>query len=542
MLGNALEKVRYFFTKFFLQNFKTKSYLATSIQYKANEKEIKNMSRAKKIVLVAASVLMMVSSAIGVAGYEYFRLEKVFNSVTIELGNEEAISDDIRDYVIGNDKVLEKAELDSSQVDVFKTGEYKIYCNSFLNNHEFDVRVVDTVAPLMGLKDITCVEKNTTLSIDDLVDSTFDLSNEVIVTMEFDGAQRENVKLTELKDYTISLTARDASNNEIKKEMIIKCDEAPSFMFLNDRDVVKGSGFKLTDYVVAYDNEEGIISDRIQVNSGNFDINVEGDYPIEYTITDKNGLSRSRTVNISVGDKNDMRVCVSDKDIKFLDENGYFRYEVLDEGNKEISNENTRNACVALCGERGFATGFVYDITPEYTYIMTAKHCTGSRMKTMHLMFENDRVTPDFKVEAISCKKADLAMFKIPTSYIDSETLLNLKETHIDKDIYSKVKAGDEAYICSSNWNGGEKDLYTDIKLRDVDVNRFAGTDIPWNSIIYGRESRPGQSGSGVYDTKGNLIGILYGEYYSRELGSYFGVSVAIDHIDELLERIDELG
>lgn len=305
------------------------------------------------------------------------------------------------------------------------------------------------------------------------------------------------------------------------------------------------------DYVVAYDNEEGIITDRIIIKNEDFDIESCGNYHVTYEITDHNGLSTSKSIDINVNDEfYNYNIDMSSKDIEFLDANEYFTYEALKENDFDKAVELTKKSAVNICNDKkGYASAFVYDITPDYIYFLTANHCIKILKGDMRLMFFNDETVEISNVPFIKCDKADMAMFVIPTNVVSSETLLLLKETRIDKNIYSDLEVGDTVYACTMNWKGGEKDINCQMAVKDINTNVYDGwDDMGYTVLVTENETRAGQSGSGVYDLRGNLVGVVQGgrrrvraDGNGWDVGKWHGVQVSIDYIEELLNRKDEL-
>jgi len=110
--------------------------------------EIKKKSYKKYIIttLVIALVIALL--------WLYFSclfVRKTFGTKTIELGG--SLSNNVEDYIAGSDWLIERATLDFTELDTSKTGEYTVRCVSWIYHYSYKIKVKDTVAPTIKLKD-----------------------------------------------------------------------------------------------------------------------------------------------------------------------------------------------------------------------------------------------------------------------------------------------------------------------------------------------------------------------------------------------------
>ena len=102
-------------------------------------------------------------------------------------------------------------------------------------------------------------------------------------------------------------TATDNGNKTARAESIVvvnpKMETINSIPVINANDVViqLGEAFNNLAGVTATDKEDGEIKD-IAVVRDNVDINVAGKYQVTYSVTDKNGASATKTINVIVND------------------------------------------------------------------------------------------------------------------------------------------------------------------------------------------------------------------------------------------------
>lgn len=107
--------------------------------------------------------------------------------------------------------------------------------------------------------------------------------------------------------YKVIYTATDNGNKTARAESIVvvnpKMETINSIPVINANDVViqLGEAFNNLAGVTATDKEDGEIKD-IAVVRDNVDINVAGKYQVTYSVTDKNGASATKTINVIVND------------------------------------------------------------------------------------------------------------------------------------------------------------------------------------------------------------------------------------------------
>lgn len=158
------------------------------------------------------------------------------------------------------------------------------------------VNVVDTTAPVMTLigsnparVELGDVYTDEGLEVTDNYDSNLTASELI-----------RNINMNAIGDYSIIFSTKDSSNNQttIKRDVIVRdtinpvlsIDEETVFFKLNEVssvDLMKGVSATDLDF------------DRIDV-SGNVNLNIAGDYTVEYTAYDKSGnnTTKSRTYKV----------------------------------------------------------------------------------------------------------------------------------------------------------------------------------------------------------------------------------------------------
>ena len=216
-------------------------------------------------------------------------------------------ANDVEDGDITNNIVVE------GNVDVTKPGEYEIVYKVADSNGE---EVSITIKVLVENKDVN-TEKE--LPIIDASDKTINVGDkfeplEGITAKDKDGNDiTKNIEVTEnavnineAGKYNITYSVKDKYGNESIKTISVtvkKNDEVVNsapVINTENKIVELGSKFNQLDGVTATDAEDGDVTSRIIVISSNVDVNKEGIYIVTYEVTDKDGASTRKTIEVTV--------------------------------------------------------------------------------------------------------------------------------------------------------------------------------------------------------------------------------------------------
>jgi hypothetical protein len=451
-----------------------------------------------------------------------------FESMELELG--ETLGTDIHDYLDGYDFILNRVILDTSTVNIDETGTYEVVCSLGKTRYIYNIIIKDTTAPVIeAVSSDKYYALGDKLPVKDFVESSFDLSGDVFLYVLEDGVKSDTLSFDETGTLEFTIYGEDASENKAECELLVNVDEAPCLIGVGDRYIKTGSEYDPGLYIFAVDNLDGLITDRIEINTGSFDSSTAGEYSILYSVEDSNGLVTSAASTVYVGDEQDIEIYLTDEDLELLCDAGYFTYEPLEEEDKDKTIEIVRKASVCLSKENGYGSGVIYKITPDYTYFISLSHVL--KHKTYDITFFDDNMIT-YQYNYIKENKDELSLFRIPTSEIPTETLLQLKEIYYDKDIYDKVGCGTNVMCYAENWKRNQ--VYC--KTAQIESLNYTESTLLSNSIATNnRICAGGCSGTMLVDYKGNLIGLIEG--WSMN----FGIQQKLDGLEDLYERRDEL-
>lgn len=497
------------------------------------------MNKRGKVVIV--SIVGMIA-AIGIIWPFFPRVTPLFAETTIELG--ENVSEEITDYLSGQEFLLERTQLDVSEVNTLEVGTYTIHSHVWFYDDDFLIHIVDTTAPELKVRtnDIY-LEAGKEYSLDTFVVSASDLSGDVDTVLLVNDDRQETITFSELGETTFSVEAKDASGNVSSAEVKVLVDEAPVFVGLHDRHIEVGKEFDARKNIVAIDNLEGIISDRIQVNSANPDVNTLGQYEVTYSVEDSYGLEQEVTATITVCNVDELEQykqenTLSEEELSLLCDNGYFIYEPLKEDDYDKALELVHPTLIDIGNDKhGWGSGFIYKVTPQHIYFLTAEHVIKKRTKDTNItFFDNAKIVESSNYIRLS-KNNELSMFRIDIQDVPLDTLMQLKQIYIDTSIYDKLKAGDKL-IAYAAWWTEKKDVIKTGAIKNVTATWDALGYYFENSCIETKlMTKPGMSGTAIVDYKGNLVGVAFGVSYTQS-SSY---NLRIDDVEKLWERRAEL-
>lgn len=490
---------------------------------------------------VIAGIVTMLA-VIGMIWFFFLRVTPVFTETTIELG--ENVSEEITDYLSGQKFLLERAQLDVREVDTLKVGTYTVHSRVWFYEDDFLIHVADTTAPELKVRtDDIYLEAGKEYFTDAFVVSVSDLSGEAEISFLVDNDRTDTISFAELGEVSFVIEANDASGNVSTAKVKAVVDEAPVYVGLHDRHIAIGEEFDVRENIVAIDNQDGIISDSIQVD-GEFDVNTLGQYEMTYTVADSYGLEREAKATITVCNADELgqyeqENALSEGELTLLCDNGYFTYEPLKEDDYDKTLELVHPTLIDIGNDKhGWGSGFIYKITPQHIYFLTVEHVIKKRTEDTNItFFDNTKIVESSDYIRLS-ENSELSMFRIKIQDVPPDTLMHLKQIYIDSSIYDELKEGNKL-IAYAAWWAEKQDV-----IKTGDIKNVMAT---WDALGYYFEdscietqlmTKSGMSGTAIVDYKGNLVGVAFAVRYSEN--SSF--NLRIDDVEKLWDRRGELG
>ncbi len=464
--------------------------------------------KAIAVLLGVIALLFLISLAV------VFPRSDIF---VVELGSKMSVSP--ADYLFGYDFVLKHASIDTSEVDTGKTGDYKAGARWFFYDYTLAVRVQDTTPPeIIPFAEPLYIASGREYSPEEFASGICDISGQVQCRLKYGGKEWERIAFPIKGSYRVLLEAEDPSGNIGSKHIEFTVDDAPVIIGAFDRHLPVGTDFDPSSTVAA-DSRDGLITDRMKIDRGGFNPGSEGDYTVTYTVADSYGLQTEKSVTISVCGKDRLslygdgseKLSLTNGELELLCELDYFRYRPLSQPDFDRTVEMIEPTLLDLRQDRGYGfaagSGCIYKITPQYIYMLSVKHVLKEVNRNCEIMFFDGVTIKEDIAYATSKQHNELAVFRIPTENVPVDTLLRLRQVHVDPDIYSKLSEGDSVVAYAKHWTGTDEDLIRPMKIRRLtsSISEFA----MFNSLLETTAGTvSGMSGTAVVDYRGNLVGL----------------------------------
>lgn len=117
-------------------------------------------------------------------------------------------------------------------------------------------------------------------------------------------------------------TLASAPNVYVEKRNAKAANTAP-VIIAEDKTIVQGTKFNYKEGVTATDNEDGPLTDKIEVVEETVKIDVVGSYQVTYKVTDKNNATTTKTITVTVTENQKPVINAEDKEV--------IQYRELDE-------------------------------------------------------------------------------------------------------------------------------------------------------------------------------------------------------------------
>lgn len=513
--------------------------------------EAKNNAISIRKTIYQLIALIIILGAMITGYYLFVRAVPKFTVRYIELGGA-GVEEDVSFYLDASEYVLDKAYLDTSNVDVDQVGDYTVYC--YLDNRSFKYRVsvVDTTRPTVEFKTETRFGTENEYYLDDLVDVTdmSELDNMSIWSCRNEDGQtlitdEDIFYVDEPGIYEVEIVATDVEGNTTFAKENIEVMESPKFLLLADRQVKLGDDFDLNTMVYAEDKNGVDISDRVTVvDDGGFDPEQADCYEVVYQVTDDEGVKKEQTAQIDVGYFDMIGYGIEDEEyaVNYLSERGYFEYTPFDVA-KSVDEvvALTEPTALSIYNSRYAACAYVYSITPENVILFTAKHCSEV-LDEEYLYITNykgeDSVVDMQDVTQIDTKTSDGKCVIIPTDRFSFDFLASLKQVYLNIDAFESLKAGSKViYNCQEVHSEGKatlEDVVGETSIYKKNMGKWYDYNMKDYVSTMKVMGRPGCSGSPVFDEYGNNIGTLSGSLKSdiEELGTFCGIDILLSTIN----------
>jgi hypothetical protein len=176
-------------------------------------------------------------------------------------------------------------------------------------------------------------------------------------------------------------------------------------------------------------------------------------------------------------------------------------------------------------------SGFIYEIDEDYIYVVTNYHVAQHMLEYCQVFFDD---FPPVRAEFVGRDDFyDVALLRVSTEQLSDPRLLLLREVSINETVLSRIHQDADVFMTVEYQ---EEEAFFD---QGKFTQEFAQIpSLPQTYTITTLESKPGASGSGIFDFYGNLVAMNYGRYWPEGEGQYQNICVPLVYVIESVEEI----
>ena len=216
---------------------------------------------------------------------------------------------------------------------------------------------------------------------------------------------------------------------------------------------------------------------------------------------------------------------------------GLLESKVLPTGNCEKAYENVKACVVSVNMGNAHGSGVIWEMTSDQTIIVTNKHVLEYWDElTSYVSFSQGYVV-DAKILGTS-DGHDVGFLVMENDQFSYDELEKLRYVRKDMESFNALESGDEMFCMGAEFSLDSYDKMTTDNEESYyigsigDVNRYI--DEFGEYMIYGLGfAKPGMSGGGTFDAKGNFIGMISGGTSADETASV-PLNVIIEEYDKI--------
>lgn len=493
--------------------------------------------RRGKAVLVIC-LLLLVAGGI----FFYFRIYRVepsFTEITYEYGD--AVSRDITDYLTGTDWSVHLGELDLSGLDETQTGDYEVVVHHWGKTFSYQITIQDTVAPeILWKEEQIYLAVNRDCTIEDVIAGVSDVDREAKAFFLGEKEECFEIRFEQVGEYTLEICAKDRAGNETTGEISVIVDTPPVLEGLHDFYLIPGSEPDYQKEVSARDDVDGNITESIQIDDTDVNLNEEGCYTLRYLARDSYGLETTEERLVLVASGEEIQELIGKRQIDYRIDYICGAPNIYDSGASEHEDmeetlEYMRPALVQLyhsLGRGGYSSGsgYIVEIGSDAIYICSNSHVVDKYEEWDIYFYDGTRI----RGEKVGVSETyDVGVAKVDREDVPEELLRELMTVHIDRTYWESL---DEQQIALAlervDKAGGliHKSTGNLVKIKQ---------NLEWHSQEVGHtevtiELVHGDSGSAVLDGYGNLICMAFA--YSVDPIRYW--CIPLDGILDCYEEI----
>lgn len=459
-------------------------------------------------------------------------------------------------YLEGSQWCVPLSYVDTSNVKKSKVGRYPIHIYHGFDKYTCYVNVTDTTAPVVScdIKNKTVTPGETVsveslgLKIEDYSDIDSMAFTRIASSHFYTGLPDEQTE--EMREayqkgldmyaeefqfsyggiYTLTIGVEDTFHNRSEITLTLKVEQPPVIESASDYYMATAQEIPFEEYITAWDFiDEDLDASDVKIDSSQIQSDKTGSYPIYFSVTDSYGLTTTTEATVHVGTAAELQELINTHQINASEDIIIGAYNLYDSGyyeNEDIdfiqnimlpSIVHIENDVLDTIG-----SGFIIAIDDEFITITTNEHVVTDDMMPDVAFY--DGTTCNAAVVGTNAKE-DIAFIRIPIEEKHSVTAVaadyvqSLRTVHINESYWNELDNDESLTIGYNCVNANGKIWFTQSgtmieKTAKRDWNNY--TDI--DAMIISMTPEAGTSGSAIFDSYGNLIGMIRGY---TDYGSY---------------------
>ena len=241
-------------------------------------KNHKKMQKKSRLIIPIAAAVVAVCAGVG-AYFYYDYSNRVYSKCQVELGGQVQATD----FLKNPSDTAEFATGSVYSTDIAGSYDVKVICGRY--TYDCVLEVVDSIAPELSVKELTRTKEEIPKP-EDFVESVSDASNDVMVYFG------EGISFDNYGDIPVTIAAEDPSVNRTEADTVLHLVEEydivpPVIEGQLDKIVYVGQSVSFKQGITVTDNQNS--DTELKVDSSRVNLDVPGEYPIEYLASDSMG-------------------------------------------------------------------------------------------------------------------------------------------------------------------------------------------------------------------------------------------------------------
>lgn len=185
---------------------------------------------------------------------------------------------------------------------------------------------------------------------------------------------------------------------------------------------------------------------------------------------------------------------------------GVLECSVLQEDDWEKACENVAESVVRIDMGKAYGSGVIWDMQPERIIVATNKHVVEYWTDLMGFIYFPQGYFVSARILGVS-QHYDVAFMEIDREIFTYDQVEHLKAVHKGDERYKELQAGDAIFTIGSGKEMQDFEYHEGKVIEKASYIELFESDMLY---AYGF-AKPGMSGGGCFDAKGNLLGLLAG-------------------------------